>query len=183
MVRALSPESDLVTHSASPRARLPHVMTTPPTRLRPRSTPIARLAPRPSSSSLVLRPRPSSFVLVPRLRPSPRSPTASLRSHQNTPNVAPAPWCAPQVRATIAPVSRVSCTSFATPRSSSLARGHSFSWTFRPFMDIFAPPPYVSVVHLYLRLVAPSFSSPSRSLCHRTSTTAAPFDLALAVAP
>ena len=45
-------------------------------------------------------------------------------------DVAPAPWCAPQVRSTIAPVSRVSCTSCSTPRSSSLARGHSFPWTF-----------------------------------------------------
>ena len=169
MVRALSPESDLVTHrepSSATAARDDNATNSPSSSLHPHSSP-----------------RPSSFVLVPRLRPSPRSPTASLHSHQNTPNVAPAPWCAPQVRATIAPVSRMSCTSCATPRSSSLARGHSFSWTFRPFMDIFAPPPYVSVVHLYLRLVAPSFSSPSRSLCHRTSTTAAPFDLALAVAP
>ena len=73
--------------------------------------PIARLAPRPSSAPI------SSFADC-------KSP------HQNTPNVAPAPWCAPQVRATIAPVSRVSCTSCSTPRSSSLVRGHSFPWTF-----------------------------------------------------
>ena len=70
--RALSSESDLVTHSASPRARLSHVMISPPTR------PIdfacnARLAsPLPLASCLHRSPFPSSLsfaIQTPRHKP------------------------------------------------------------------------------------------------------------------
>jgi hypothetical protein len=57
--RALSLESDLVTHSASRRVRLSHVMPSPPTHPRPRLTLVLVPRPRP-------RPRP-----LPRLRPHP----------------------------------------------------------------------------------------------------------------
>ena len=49
-------------------------------------------------------------------------------------------------------------------------------------MDIFVSPPYVFLSIFILVSSLLSFSSPSRSPCHQTSTTAAPLDLAPAVA-
>ena len=43
-------------------------------------------------------------------------------------DVSPASWCARQVHATIAPVSRVSCTSCSTLRPPFLARDHTLRW-------------------------------------------------------
>ena len=146
----LSSESDSVTHSASPRART--ALASSATAARddnatnsPSSSLHPHRSPRPSSSSSSLVSPLSSFA--------DRKPLLASKHV----NVAPAPWCAPQVRATIAPVSRVSCTSCSTPHPSSLARGHTLSRTFKLFMDIFVPPPYVFFYHLYLRLVTPFF--------------------------
>jgi hypothetical protein len=84
------------------------VIPSPPTRPRPRL-----IAPHPLSSSSL-----SSLAVY-------KSPLASKPA-----DVSPAPWCAPQARPTIDPVSRVSCTSCSTPRTPFLARGHTLRWTF-----------------------------------------------------
>ena len=76
----------------------------------------------------------------------------------NHADVTSAPWCVPQVCATIAPVSRVSCTSCSTPRSSSLARRHMFFWTFSCFRIYSLAICMFSPFFLYLRPVAPFFS-------------------------
>ena len=76
----------------------------------------------------------------------------------NHADVTSAPWCAPQVCATIAPVSRVSCTLCSTPRLSSLACGHMFSWTFSCFRIYSLAIRMFSPFFLYLRPVAPFFS-------------------------
>ena len=120
--RALSSESNLVTHSVSPRARTVLAMSATVARdanaTNSHSSLALPLLPHPcrplsSLSSLSL----SSFADC-------KSPLAS--SHAD---VTFAPWCAPQVCATIAPVSRVSCTLCLTPRSPFLARDHTFHWT------------------------------------------------------
>ena len=165
-----------MTHSASPRAQCgltlassvsdtrDVVVPTPPTR--PRLTFVLACHPRPSSSSSSL----SSPAIC-------KSPLAS-----NPADVSPAPWCAPQVCATIAPVNHASYTSGSTHRPPFLARTHVFRWTFsckrtysllfRMFLPSF----------LYLRPVATFFSSLPLRPCYRTQTLAAPFDLAPTVA-
>ena len=114
MERGLSSESDLVTYSASFRAR------TDPRVVRASSDTrdaVATNSSSPSSSSSSL----SSFAAF-------KSPLAS-----NPADVTLAPWCAPQARATIAPVSRVSCTSCSTPRPSVHTRDHMLRQTFGRF--------------------------------------------------
>ena len=151
VVRALSSESDLVTHSASPRAQTALALSataacddnatnSPSSSLHPHRSP------HPSSLS-------SSLV-------SPLSLFADCKSllASNYADVTSAPWCTPQVCATIAPVSCVSCTSCLTPRSSSLARGHIFSWTFSCFRVYSLGSRMFSPFFLYLRPVAPFFS-------------------------
>ena len=108
-----------------------------------------------TNSPLVLAPLNSSLV-------SPFSSFADCKPPLASKHVdvAPAPWCAPQVRATIAPVSRVSCTSCSTPtpRSSSLARGHSFPWTFSYLWTYSLPIRMFPFSFFILRLVALPFS-------------------------
>ena len=150
VVRALSSESDSVTHSASPQARLPHVIPTPPTCLRPRCTIIAHLAP------ASLPPPHLVLILVPRLAPllvHRSQASARLKTRQRRPCSL---VCATSARHHSSCQPRVMHVVLDTSPSS-LARGHTLSRTFKLFMDIFVPPPYVFFYHLYLRLVAPFF--------------------------
>ena len=141
MERGLSSESDLVTYSASFRAR------TDPRVLRASSDTrdaVATNSSSPSSSSSSL----SSFAAF-------KSPLAS-----NPADVTPAPWCAPQARATIAPVSRVSCTSCSTPRPSVHTRGSYASPDIWPFSGLFPHTLRMFSVSLFRLRLAPFFSFP-----------------------
>jgi hypothetical protein len=143
--RALSLESNLVTHSASG---------------------MALVSPR-SRTNLPLVPLLARCLQVPvRLRP--------CRRH-------PAPWCAPQARATIAPINRMSCTSCSTSRLSSLARDHTCRRTFSCCRTYSLPFRMFCFSSFILDSSLLSLAVPFRP-CHRTSTFTAPFDLAPAVA-
>src|SRR5437879_1515803 len=98
-----------VVRLAAFRACLIHMMPSPPTRPRPSST-----------SSPLIR------VLVPLLF----SPSSSPHLPQIVPMSPPAPWCVPQVCATIAPVSHVSYTSCSTPCTPFLTHDYMIRWTF-----------------------------------------------------
>ena len=71
-------------------------------------------------------------------------------SPRNHADATPAPWCAPRARATIAPVSRMSCTSCSTPRLLFLARDHTYRRTFS----------YIRVHSLLCQYVSFTLSSP-----------------------
>ena len=151
VVRALSSESDSVTHSASPRART--ALASSATAARDDN------ATNSPSSSLHHHRSPCSCFLAaaaPRPpRPFPRFADCKSPLASNHADITSAPWCTPQVCATIAPVSRVSCTSCSTPRSSSLTRRHIFSWTFSCFRVYSLGSRMFSPFFLYLRPVAP----------------------------
>ena len=107
MGRALSSEPELVTHSASPRAQRGLTLASSVSDTRDGRANTTNLCsphpcPRPLSSSLSLS-LSSPAICKPPLASNPADITL-------------APWCAPQVCATIAPVSRVSCTLSSTPR-------------------------------------------------------------------
>ena len=76
------------------------------------------------------------------------------------------------------------CTSHSTPRQSNVPARDIHSLELRLFMGSLASFLYVFICLVSLfRLVAPFLSFLSFPFCHRTSTTAAPFNLTLAVAP
>ena len=118
MTHSTSPQARTALASSTTAARDDNATNSPSSSLHPHRSPC------PSSLSSSLISPLSSFA-------DRKPPLASKHV-----NIAPAPWCAPQVHATIAPVSRVSCTSCSTPRHRlSLVDTHSlghlnYLWTY-----------------------------------------------------
>ena len=158
--RVLSLESDLVTHSTSPRAqrRLTLALSV--------SNTCDGHANTTNSCSPHLHPRlPSSSLSLPTTY---KFPLAS-----NPADISPAPWCAPQVCAAIAPVSCMSCMSSLTPCPPFLACGHVLHWTFsckRTYMlllRMFLLSFFILDLSL-LSLASPHFPLPSVPNSHRS---------------
>ena len=154
----------------SHRARLPHVIPMPPTRLRPRCTIIARLAPASSPPPHLVVPFLVRRLQVPaRLKPCRRHLCSLVRATSLRHNSS----CQPRVMHVVLD------TSLIVPRSrTKVSLGH-----LAVYGHIRSPFRMFSFSLFILDLSLLSFSSPSCSPCHRNSTTATPFDLAPAVAP